>query len=566
MTRYICNPMELPYRYQAKKDGKGGASMFREAADPTLIRFKDRFLLFVSVSGGFWHSTNLVDWTFKETPELPNYDYAPDVHEVNGRVIFSASRGDRPCTFYASADPVNEAFVPVASPFVFWDPALFADDDGRLYFYWGCGNENPLYGVELQPDTYEPMGEKVEVMRARHDIHGWERHGENNENPDLHPYIEGAFVNKVNGRYYLQYSAPGTELNVYSNGVYVADAPLGPFVYQAHNPFSTRPGGFITAAGHGSTVQDFDGNWWHIASMRISVNEIFERRLGLFPCEFDADGVKWCNQHFTDYPFALPNGRRTDMHRTAPQWNLLSYNKFARASSRQRAHPPELAVNEDITNWWAADKADASPWLQVDLSVICSVAAVQINFADHETPLPDDWENTDDAREHGRVIYGDRGAVSFLLEASTDGDKWMVLKDTRHAPEDNTHPLIVLDAPAKYRHIRVSHLSQQVGGVVALSGVRVFGHGTMAVPAQVEVLTAKRSACGMDADLSWKAVKGADGYNLRFGATPDKLYSSWQVFGKNELKFTFLNKGEPAYIAVDSFNENGVTAGVVHAI
>jgi hypothetical protein len=570
MTRYMCNPMPLPYRYQAKKTGKQGAKMFREAADPTLIRFKDHFLLFVSVSGGFWYSKNLVDWDFKETPELPNYDYAPDVHEVNGRVIFSASRGDRPCMFYASADPITIPFEEVHAPFVFWDPALFQDEDGRLYFYWGCGNKDPLWGLEMNPDTFEPISEKIPVMEARHNAHGWERIGENNTDPHSHPYIEGAFLNKVNGKYYLQYSAPGTEFNVYSNGVYVADKPLGPFVYQAHNPFSSRPGGFVTAAGHGSTVQDFDGNWWHIASMRISINDIFERRLGLFPCEFDTDGIKWCNQHFTDYPFTMPDGKRTDMNRTAPEWNLLSYNKQAAASSHQPNHEPAKGTNEDICNWWAAEETDPAPWYQLDLLEVCRVHAIQINFADHQVKLPDGWEGHPHARAHGRIIYGDRGGVGFLLECSEDGDQWTVIKDTRNTPEDNSNDLIILQNEENYRYVRMSHITRQAEGVAALSGLRVFGFGNGVPPAQVKTLAFVRSTCGMEAALTWQTANtdnaNVTGYNLRYGISPEKLYNSWQVVGDkdvNELRFTFLHKSEDCYMAVDSYNENGVTPGEI---
>ena len=37
-------------------------------------------------------------------------------------------------------------------------------------------------------------------------------------------------------KYYFQYGAPGTEFKVHADGVYVSDSPLGPFVYQKHNP------------------------------------------------------------------------------------------------------------------------------------------------------------------------------------------------------------------------------------------------------------------------------------------------------------------------------------------
>lgn len=31
----------------------------------------------------------------------------------------------------------------------------------------------------------------------------------------------------------MQYGAPGTEFNVYADGVYVADYPMGPYTYQS---------------------------------------------------------------------------------------------------------------------------------------------------------------------------------------------------------------------------------------------------------------------------------------------------------------------------------------------
>ena len=43
----------------------------------------------------------------------------------------------------------------------------------------------------------------------------------------------------------MQYGAPGTEFNVYADGVYVADYPMGPYTYQKHNPVSYKPGGYM---------------------------------------------------------------------------------------------------------------------------------------------------------------------------------------------------------------------------------------------------------------------------------------------------------------------------------
>ena len=57
---------------------------------------------------------------------------------------------------------------------------------------------------------------------------------------------------------------------------------------------------------------------------------------------------------------------------------------------------------------------------------------------------------------------------------------------------------------------------------------------------------------------------GAIGYNVRFGIAPDKLYSSYQVYGSEEAFITTLNAGEACCYSIDAYNENGVTEGVVH--
>ena len=329
MEKIICNPLNLEYRYQLR--GKGDKkTVSREAADPTMLLFQDTYLLFCSMSGGFWYSDDLCDWKFRETPELPIYDYAPDVRAIDGRVVFSASRYFKKCCFYESADPLHEPFKPMPVAFAWWDPNLFQDDDGRVYFYWGSST-NPLWGIEINPITMRPMGEKAILIHGKPNEHGWERPGENNVPKESvkfmdkmikriigdGPFIEGAYMTKHQERYYLQYSAPGTEYNVYSDGVYVGEKPLGPFVYQRHNPFSSVPGGFFTGAGHGSTFLDKNGRWWHTSTMGICVNENFERRVGLFPCGFDANGVMYCDQELADYPFDVTTGKKAG-------WMLLA--------------------------------------------------------------------------------------------------------------------------------------------------------------------------------------------------------------------------------------------------
>ena len=81
MKRSYCNPLDLGYRYQHMMEN-GKRIAYREAADPTLIYFKGVYYLFASMSGGFWHSSDLTDWKYHTNRDLLIYDYAPDVRQV----------------------------------------------------------------------------------------------------------------------------------------------------------------------------------------------------------------------------------------------------------------------------------------------------------------------------------------------------------------------------------------------------------------------------------------------------------------------------------------------------
>ena len=105
MKTTYCNPLDLSYRYQHfLEDGQYFSC--REGADPTLILFKGTYYLFVSMSAGFWYSSDLLNWQFHGNPELLIYDYAPDVRQIGGYLYFCASRRDSDCPILRSADPL----------------------------------------------------------------------------------------------------------------------------------------------------------------------------------------------------------------------------------------------------------------------------------------------------------------------------------------------------------------------------------------------------------------------------------------------------------------------------
>ena len=565
MANIICNPLNLEYRYQLQqKDGSWILS--REGADPTVLLHKDKYLLFVSMSGGFWYSDDLVDWIFKETPELPIYDYAPDVHTVDGKVIWSGSNFSKTMLYY-SVDPINEPFKTLKhTSGKWWDPAIFQDDNGKVYFYQGSST-NPITGVELDRKTLKPMGKPITLAGSDTEYRGWERVGENNvPMPRIKPktlkdkwfslfikdgaYVEGAFMTKYDGKYYLQYAAPGTQFNVYSDGVYVAEKPLGPFTYQRHNPFSSVPGGFMTSAGHGSTFRDKNGKWWHAATMLIGVNEKFERRIGLFPCDFDKDGIMHCDQALADYPYDAVTGQKTG-------WMVLDGSMSA--SSAQPGYEPGKANDENVRTWWAAENPNCA-WLQMDLGEVKTVHAVQVNFAEHQVPVPTGAEKGAFKGLTGtRKIYVQPQKTAYVLEGSADGESWEVL----HSREigDYTHDFLCLEQAKKLRYLRLSGMEMPFDAVPAVSGLRVFGFGNGEAPAQVGPVKFRKKG-ELNIELSWDATDGATRYNVNYGINSKKLYNSWQT-KENKLDLSFINKGETYYARVDAINENGVTPGKI---
>lgn len=594
-----CNPLDLGYRYQHMKEGERIAG-FREGADPTLVYFKGKYYLFVSMSAGFWYSDDLLHWDFHADPDLLIYDYAPDVRQVGEYLYFCASRKGRNCPILRTADPLTEPFTEVSCSFDFWDPDIFCDDDGRVYFYWGCSNTTPIWGVELDPATMEPIGEKRPLISGCEEALGYERPGDNGivdreasvlyksmhqfyneatgklelppqmaQMPGLNaevltamynavgkPYIEGAFMTKHDGTYYLQYACPGTQYNTYADGVYTAKNPLGPFTLQTSNPFSAVPGGFMTGAGHGSTIADKYGNYWHAATMRISVNHDFERRVGLFPAGFDADGVLYCNQNFADYPHEIPAGK-FDAAAVQPCWMLLSYRKAVTASSTAEGSAPANAVNETCRDWWSAGSDKPGEWLCVDLGAESDVRAIQVNMADEKLVVDFPADSYGDDRKTRRIET--RPQIShYTVETSLDGETWTLREDV--ARECSNGYYAYADG-IRARYIRVMGGELPYGQTLRISGLRVFGNGAGARPAAAKAAAVRVDA--LDGKVSWQHLENAQGCNVRYGTAPDKLYHSWLVYDADEVTLSTLMAGQTYYICVDSFNENGITEGDV---
>ncbi|RYG43822.1 MAG: xylosidase, partial [Chitinophagaceae bacterium] len=303
-----CNPINIDYGYTPIPNFSEWGR-HRATADPVIVTYKDDYYLFSTNQWGYWWSKDLLNWNFVSRkflrPWNEGYDElcAPAVGVIGDTMIVFGSTYTSKFTIWMSTDPKANEWKPLVDSFEIggWDPAFFTDDDGRLYMYNGSSNRYPLYGIELNRKTMQPIGTRKEMYFLESWRYGWQRFGEYLDDTFLDPFMEGAWMTKHNNKYYLQYGAPGTEFSGYADGVVVGETPLGPFTPQS-DPVSFKPGGFARGAGHGATFQDHFKNYWHVSTIAISVKNNFERRLGIWPAGFDKDDVMYCNTAFGDYP------------------------------------------------------------------------------------------------------------------------------------------------------------------------------------------------------------------------------------------------------------------------
>lgn len=606
--KYYCNPINVPYRYQFNMDPRSGGKLQidREAADPSMILFQGKYYMFVSMNLSVWVSEDMAHWEAHRLPEnLPLDDYAPDVRVVGEYVYFSASKKGEVCNFYRTKDIINGPYEEIPGTFDFWDPNLFCDDDGRVYFYWGCSNITPLWGVELEPKTMQPKTERIVLIKGDGCERGYERMGVDNcEFPrseeeveqlfqgflkqsgmseeqlpgqyipqirgmfTRRPFIEGPWMDKHDGKYYLQYACPGTEYNVYADGVYVGDSPLGPFTPAANNPYSYHPGGFMPGAGHGSTMRDRNGNLWHASTMRISVNHQFERRVGIWRAGFDRDGELFCNQNYGDWPIAVDENGCDAW--SEPQWYLLDYKKPVSASSCAVGSDPGMAVNEDAQTWWQAASAERGQWIAVDLERSMDVRAVQINFADDSLPIASPGKIQGSATQPRYIEERDH-VTRWILEGSLDGIEYFVIEDKSEAVTDLPHDLIVREEGIRVRYVKLTILQIPYDVAPCISGLRIFGIGDGEKPVVPEY-SIRRSDDRLDLLVDIEDTMGASGYNVLWGRghAQDKLYHSYQIYKNDDVRtqkrIGALVRSQDYFVRVDAFNENGITHGKVRRL
>ena len=541
----FCNPITLDF----------GTERARRAGEAVVVLHQDDYYLFITGLRGYWYSGNMRYWNYVDAPDLPGG--CPSVVSDGKRLIVSGDKSRR--DVLASTDPKSGVWEKVGYyDREYGDADMFIDEDGRYYMYWGWSQILPFQVVELDPDNgFKEKGEHVTLFFGDYKSHGFERRrpedvifsifSYRDYLPEENPWIEGPWMIKHNGKYYLQYAAIGLEFSTYSHGIYVADSPMGPFKYSPHNPLTFKTTGFMVGAGHGSTFHDKNGQLWTIVMIPSFYGGRGTGELALFPTAVDAEGVMHSNTEFGDYPQYYPGIKENAVDNNFTGWMLLSNKKYVEVSSSLEGFEAKNAVDENFLTHWCAATGDPGEYLTVDIGKTCDIYAVQVNFDRHDAKV-----------EIGRGFHLPPSLSqyqSFSVEISGDNENWLMLIDKSNNTADNRHDYTELAKPVKARYVKLTNVFTQDDGKFAVKDFRIFGNPDVAKFTQVkDVMVVRDPKDPRDARLLWHPVDGADGYVIRYGIEANKLYNDYLVYDDCTLYIHSLNRDEKYYFEVEAFD------------
>ena len=249
----------------------------------------------------------------KDVPWASRQMWAPDAAYKNGKYYFyfpakdkdgrfriGAAVGDKPAgPFKAEPDYISGSFS--------IDPAVFVDDDGRAFMYFGGlwggqlekwqtgefvpgeagmipGSDGPQGdGTALGPMVAEMADDMVSFKGKPVELKIHDENGKPLTAGDQDRwYFEGPWLHKFNGKYYLSYSTGPTHYLCYAEST----SPTGPFTYKGR--LMEPVVGWTT---HHSIVE-FKGKWYlFYHDSKMSGGKTHLRTVMYTELEISADGT-----------------------------------------------------------------------------------------------------------------------------------------------------------------------------------------------------------------------------------------------------------------------------------
>jgi len=430
-----CNPMSMPecprgsdvwevmnYTGEKKAD-------YRSISDPSVLYYNNKWYLYPSYGMAFV-TDDFINWKHKRC-EPYDMKYSPCVVPYKGKFLMTSHSNG----LYICDEPVGNFeflgnfILPDGEEYCPTDPALFVDDDGRLYMYFFEWRESShkrafisgTYAVELDGENPRRFLSYPVVIHELNTKNEWERYGERRQDT-ICGWIEGQWMYKKNGRYYLIYATSGTEFGSYCMAAYYSDeGPLKGFKLQKNNPITESRNGLIRGAGHGCVTDGPNDTIWAFYTVTLGYTHVFERRIGMDLLAINEDGEIYAPHGVTDTPQYAPGyGINPVKSNDTGLLPLTFYqrNKF-NVSSFVSGHEGFYALDESMLTFWQPDDNDENPCISIDMEAPYNVSAVRIIWRD----IGLDYDN-------GIVP----GAYQYIIEGQKDVDidEWTTLVDMSH--------------------------------------------------------------------------------------------------------------------------------------
>ena len=231
-----------------------------EGADPFVLLHNGTYYLYSTNSpDGFrvFTSTDMGTWEDRgyclraEDVMGDKWFWAPEVMERNGKfyMVYVANEHLGIAVADSPLGPFRQEEKKWLNDCNEIDGHFFVDDDGCVYLYFVRFDAgNVLWCAKMNDDLLSYDKDTATFLFRAEDE--WETRDCS--------VVEGAFVLKHNGKYYLTYSANHTRCEDYAIGCAVSEHPMGPFEKVSYNPILKKSDA-LNGTGHHSFTTTKDG-------------------------------------------------------------------------------------------------------------------------------------------------------------------------------------------------------------------------------------------------------------------------------------------------------------------
>ncbi len=497
-------------------------------ADPTLKKFGDTYYLYTSTDGigacegwtQVWISKDMVNWVnYKMNWNPKDKNWAPDCMERNGKYYLFynypcmtfAAEGDSPVgpwKPYEQAPLIPDKFVP---PVITLDFQTFQDDDGAVYGYFTtwAGLQDAGTGWVKFNDDMKTFASKGRIPYSQ-----------------LEGIMEGPYMLKRNGKYYMMYSNASCHDATYNVRYSINEA--GPtvdtgWVYGENNPIlSSDVPRKIHGTGHHGILQEKDDYFmvYHRHDIWVSAGGL-TRQTCLDRMHFTASGqIEKVRPTHRGIGYFGPNQNT---------FTNLARGAAVVASSHEGTYFPRYAADDNNATLWRAETGRMNEWIEIDMGSVQKVRRTHLQF------------------EYPEHVY------QYLLEYSTDKKNWKVFADKRANQKPGCPMVDDNDVQARYFRVTITNMEpiKNIGRRAGIWNFKAFS----GVDPNYEALIKKYVNADIQPALPPLLIEAGAGYGGT--VSPSGMQNVWP---KSDHVFTIT--ANPGF-AIEEVIVDGKSVGAV---